>query len=61
MKEILKRINKSLESKRGYFCQWCGHKELAPKGGICPNSPNNHHQYIKASIDDKNECMNKIE
>ena len=53
IKEALLRIIKDLQRRQGFICQWCGHKELAPKGGTCPNSPNHKHQFIKANIDNK--------
>ncbi len=53
IREILERLKKDLIHRQGFICQWCGHKELAPKGGTCPNSSNHKHQFIKASIDNK--------
>lgn len=53
IREILERLKKDLIHRQGFICQWCGHKELAPKGGTCPNSPNHKHQFIKASVGNK--------
>lgn len=52
IREILERLKKDLIHRRGFVCQWCGHKALTPTGGSCPNSPNGKHQYIKASVDE---------
>lgn len=52
IREILERLKKDVIHRRGFICQWCGHKELAPKGGTCPNSPNHKHQFIKAGVDE---------
>ena len=51
IREILERLKKDLIHRRGFVCQWCGHKALTPTGGTCPNSPNGKHQYIKANIE----------
>ena len=59
IKEALLRIIKDLQRRQGFICQWCGHKELAPKGGTCPNSPNHKHQFIKASVDNKKMPRNQ--
>lgn len=62
IREILERLKKDLIHRQGFICQWCGHKELAPKGGTCPNSPNHKHQFIKASIDNKKcSATNKLQ
>lgn len=53
IREILERLKKDAIHRQGFICQWCGHKELAPKGGTCPNSPNHKHQFIKASVENK--------
>ena len=53
IREILERLKKDLTHRRGFVCQWCGHKALTPTGGTCPNSPHHHHQYVKAELEEE--------
>lgn len=56
IKEALQRIVKDMQRRQGFICQWCGHKEISIKNGRyhkCPTSPNHHHQFIKASVENK--------
>lgn len=52
IREILERLKKDLIHRRGFVCQWCGHKALTPTGGTCRFSPypNKTHKFIKANM-----------
>lgn len=52
IKEAVQRLVRDMERRRGYICQYCGHRSLAPKGGNCPNNPEGVHIYTKASVDE---------
>ena len=48
IRKILERLTKYITKKKGYTCQYCGHKTLQPYGGKCAQSKSGHHHYIAA-------------
>ena len=48
IRKILERLTKYITKKKGYICQYCGHKTLQPDGGKCAQSKSGHHHYIAA-------------
>ena len=48
IRKILERLAKHITKKKGYICQYCGHKTLQPYGGKCTQSKSGHHHYIAA-------------
>ena len=62
IKEALLRIVKDMQRRQGFICQWCGYKKISIKNGRyhkCPTSPNHHHQFIKASVENKKNTSQK--
>ena len=48
IRKILERLTKYITKKKGYICQYCGHRSLQPYGGKCAQSKSGHHHYIAA-------------
>ena len=48
IRKILERLTKYITKKKGYICQYCGHRSLQPYGGKCTQSKSGHHHYIAA-------------
>lgn len=41
IRKILERLTKYITKKKGYICQYCGHKTLQPYGGgVNAHNPN---------------------